>query len=317
MKKKLRVVFDAAARYGNTSLNDQLLQGPEVTSNLLGVLLRFREHDIAIKGDVEGMFHQVKVPKQDSYALRFLWWADDDLSRPPEEYVMMVHIFGATSSPFCANYALRKTVLEDKGTDEVVKETVLKSFYVDDCLKSIDTEDEAMFLIRSIGEVLKARGFRIHKWITNSKEVTDSVPEIDRAPSIVSLDFDESSIERALGIQWDVKSDVFTFQVALKDKPLTKRGVLSTTAALYDPMGMVSPFVFVAKRIIQECWRRKLDWDEPITDDLKKEWKKWIEELPILSSLKIPRCMKIKSSNVSKYDLHFFGDGSEAGYGTT
>ena len=72
------MVFDAAARFNGTSLNEELLQGPEMTNNLLGVLLRFREEGIAIKGDIEAMFHQVKMQPSDCNALRFLWWPNGD-----------------------------------------------------------------------------------------------------------------------------------------------------------------------------------------------------------------------------------------------
>ncbi len=59
-KGTLRVVFDCGAAFKGTSLNDQLLQGPNLTSSLLGVLVRFRQEPIAFMADVKAMFHQVK-----------------------------------------------------------------------------------------------------------------------------------------------------------------------------------------------------------------------------------------------------------------
>ena len=71
---KVRIVFDAAAEYNGTSLNKNLLQGPESTNCLIGVLLRFRQENTAIVADIESMFHQVRVREEDRDSLRFLWW---------------------------------------------------------------------------------------------------------------------------------------------------------------------------------------------------------------------------------------------------
>ena len=96
---KVRTVFDAAAKSKGASLNDQLHTGPDLVNNLAGILLRFRNHHIAFTADVEAMFHQVYVSEEDSDALRFLWKDDLDDSVPFEVYQMLVHIFGAKSSP--------------------------------------------------------------------------------------------------------------------------------------------------------------------------------------------------------------------------
>ena len=125
---KIRVVFDAASLHDGVSLNNQLLQGPDLTNNLLGILLRFRQYPIALVADIEGMFNQVKVPPEDSDALRFLWWEDSDLDRPPE-FQMTSHIFAATDSPSCANFCLKRAAEDRKRrrSDEAVS-AVKKDF---------------------------------------------------------------------------------------------------------------------------------------------------------------------------------------------
>ena len=110
---KILVVFDAASLHNGVSLNNQLLQGHDLTYSLLVILLRFRHNRIALVADIEGMFNQVKVPPEDSDALRFLWWEDSDLERP-SEFQMTSHIFGATDSPSCANFCLKRAAEDRK-----------------------------------------------------------------------------------------------------------------------------------------------------------------------------------------------------------
>ena len=69
---KIRVVFDAGARYENTSLNEKLYKGPNLLNSLVGTLLRFRQGKYSVVADIEKMFHQVKVEEKDRDALRFL-----------------------------------------------------------------------------------------------------------------------------------------------------------------------------------------------------------------------------------------------------
>ncbi|KAK3741782.1 hypothetical protein QZH41_001556 [Actinostola sp. cb2023] len=111
---KVRVVFDCSAKYRGSSLNDQLLQGPDLTNTLIGVLTRFRQEQVAFMSDIEAMFYQVRVRPSDCKYLRFLWWPDGNMEREPQEYQMSVHLFGGASSPSCANYALKKTAEDNK-----------------------------------------------------------------------------------------------------------------------------------------------------------------------------------------------------------
>lgn len=141
-KSKIRVVFYCAARYAEAALIDEVLQGPDLTNGLLGVLLRFRQYPTAISADVEAMFHQVKVPTENRDVLRFLWWPEGDTSAQLEVYRMTSHLFGGTwCSSVCA-YALQQTAKDNADDFEAeVVDTVLKDFYVDDCLSYVYSID--------------------------------------------------------------------------------------------------------------------------------------------------------------------------------
>ena len=68
---------------------------------------------------------------------------------------MCVHVFGGTSSPGCCNYALRKTAVDNASDFKVgdVSETLMKNFYVDDIIKSVESEDSAIHLIQDARKI--------------------------------------------------------------------------------------------------------------------------------------------------------------------
>ncbi|XP_028411636.1 uncharacterized protein LOC114534738 [Dendronephthya gigantea] len=314
---KVRVVFDCSAKYHQTSLNDQLLQGPDLTNSLVGVLTRFREERVAMMSDVEAMFYQVRVPSEDRKALKFLWWPDGDLDQPVQEYEMNVHLFGGASSPSCANFALRRTAQDNKAEfDPETTETVERNFYVDDCLKSIPTDPEAVRLANQLRELLARGGFRLTKWTSNSKAVLESLPESERSEQVKDMNLDKSPIQRALGVRWNVSSDKFGFSIVVKDRPATRRGILSVVSSVFDPLGFVAPFVLKAKQILQDLCRLKLRWDDPIPDEHLARWQSWLKELPKLEDVQIDRCLKpTNDAKISSFQLHHFSDASQDGYG--
>ena len=313
---KVRVVFDAAAKFDGTSLNDRLYHGPDLTNNLVGVLIRFREEETAFTADVEAMFRQVKVLPEDADALRFLWW-DASSNLPPKEYQMLVHIFGATSSPCCANKALRQTADDNKGrySPEVIK-TVHRNFYVDDVLKSAPTTKKAIWLVDQLTRLLSEGGFHLTKFTSNSRQVLKALPQEERANPSINLDLSQLPISRALGLHWDAASDTLQFKVVPSNKPPTKRGILSTVSSLFDPLGFLGPFLLPVKVILQELWRMDVQWDDPIPEPLLTQWNGWVESLPLVANIKIPRCFKSFSSTrvITDVQMHYFSDASNKGY---
>ncbi|XP_070560303.1 uncharacterized protein [Ptychodera flava] len=198
---KCRVVFDCAAKYGGTSLNDQLLQGPDMTNSLIGVLLRFRQDPVALVADIKQMFHQVRVDPSDCDVLRFLWWPNGDLTKDPIDHQMLVHLFGATSSPSCASYAPRRTADDNR-------------------------------------------------------------------------------------------------------------------ASVYDPLGLVAPFILPAKQILQQLSKIGYNWDEKVPEEYLAGWQRWYNGILLLRDIAIPRCYKPPHfGRLESVELHHFSDASMEGYG--
>ena len=212
---KIWVVFDCSAQFRGTTLNNELLQRPDLTNNLVGVLVRFRQDPAAVMGDIQSMFHQVCVPEADRDLLRFLWGPKGNLDQELEEYRMCVHLFGAVSSPSCANFALRQ-IAEDFKHEFLsqVTSTVMKNFYVDDYLKSFPSCGEAIKHVDDLRKLMFKAGFNLTKWISNDREALESIPACDRAKDVKELDLtkDALPIERALGVSWFVETDKFGFK---------------------------------------------------------------------------------------------------------
>jgi len=310
---KIRVVFDCSMKANGYCLNQELLQGPDLTNQLMGVLLRFREEPIAVMGDIEAMFCQVRVPDDQRDCLRFLWWPDGNLDGELEEYQMCVHYFGITSSPSCVNFSLRKTATDNKSKyGDQAAEVLHRNFYVDDMLKSFPDEHSAISTVLSTRNMCKDGGFRLTKFHS------ESIPPEERSKSLKELDMSIDSIpnERALGMQWCPERDVFTFKVHFKEKPSTRRGVLSAVSSMYDPLGLISPFLLEGKKLLQEICSNKHGWDEPLTDSQLQRFERWKSQLKSLEQFEIHRCFKPKDFGVvANVSLHHFSDGAEEGYG--
>ena len=315
---KIRVVFDCSAKYRGISLNDTLLQGPDMTNDLLGVLCRFRKEPIAISCDIEKMFYQFYVNEEHRDYLSFFWWDNGDYNTEPSVYRMTVHLFGAVSSPGCANFGMN--LVADDGEEQFGKpaaDFVRHNFYVDDGLTSVSTEAEGKELVRNTVKLCESKGLHLHKFVSNSVEVVQSIPPEERSLDVKNLQFDhEPSVERTLGLEWCVQLDCFQFKIVLKDRPPTRRGMLSTVYSLYDPLGLLSPVVLVGRQILQDICKGQYDWDTPLPQNIILRWEEWKASLWKLESLKIDRCYKPEDfRDVIGVELHHFSDASTEGYG--
>ena len=121
--------------------------------------------------DIEKMFHQIFVSPNDTDALWFLWRESPD--EVVSDYKILVHIFSKVDSPCCESWALRKV---PKVVDKSLKRVVANNFYMNDFLSSLSDEESLIRLSLSLISCLKACGFRLTKWISNSKVILENIP---------------------------------------------------------------------------------------------------------------------------------------------
>nr|GBM70276.1 hypothetical protein AVEN_62568-1 [Araneus ventricosus] len=318
---KLRVVYDASSKDKNQkSLNDCLLQGPNLVPELLKVLLKFRLHRIVFTADIQKAFLQISVSCEDRDAMRFLWIHDDsNLSNPKVQIYRMCRVmFGAKSSPFllsaCIKHHLRKFESEYPKTVELLNNYM----YVDDFICGTNTEMEAIEIYHNANTIMKKASMTLTKWNSNSPVLRKEY-ETDKHKDSTPL-CDSSS--KVLGLEWDTRKDVFSFSAQdiidfIQENEQTKRCVLKAVSRIFDPLGFLAPYVIQAKVLFQDLWLTGIDWDKPIPVELQSKWIKWHEQLKELPKIQIPRwyfCTDVETSH--EWELHCFNDSSQSAYGS-
>ena len=134
--------------------------------------------------------------------------------------------------------------------------------------------------------------------------------------NIKELESGKVQKERALGVVWNIKTDTFGFKISLKEKPTTKRGILSELSSVYDPLDLASPFILNGRRIIQKLCQGNAAWDDTVSDEVQEKWTKWKGKLPALEEIEILRCIKPADfGRVVETSILHFSDASKDRYG--
>lgn len=236
-------------------------------------------------------------------------------------------IFGSKSSPSSAIFVKNTNADEFKDSMPEAASAIINDSYVDDFLKSVETENEAVTMINQVSFINEQGGFNMHSWACNSSEVLTSIPIDQRDSNDVSLNIDKIELkqQKALGLFWRTKEDLFLFNVGLTKIPSdilhgerrpTKREFLRTIMSVFDPLGFLAPFVIRSKILMQEVWISGIGWDEPLGDNEYESWKSWIKELPNVGLCSVPRCYLLSNERRISTQLHIFCDSSSKEYST-
>ncbi|GFS45444.1 integrase catalytic domain-containing protein [Trichonephila inaurata madagascariensis] len=158
----------------------------------------------------------------------------------------------------------------------------------------------------------KKGGFSLRKWVSNDPHVLATIPEELKAVDSKHTIKDDQPV-KILGIAWLPDVDKFTFTITVNESDVwTKHKVLSEVAKIFDPLGWLAPSVIISKIFLQELWSPHLSWDEELPDSLARQWRIFQEQLPLLTNIKIPRCILIPQA--IDVQVNGFCDSSEKAY---
>ncbi|XP_070062793.1 uncharacterized protein [Drosophila virilis] len=258
---KIRLVFDAAAKTGDISLNSVLSKGPQHYKSHPTVLFHFREGAVGVCGVIREIFHQVLIRPQDRCAKRFLWRNGDD-RREPDVYEMRVMTFGAACSPSAAHYVKTLNALKFQDSDPRALKTIFECLYVDDYVDGFDSAGHAITISTSIREIHANAGFESCQFTFSSPTAADAL---------------------TLGMCWQPATDDFKFNMKYHKVPLcvlnlerilTKREFSSLIMSTLDPLGFLSCLMITGKLLMREICRRNVQWDEPFPDEIARAFSK-------------------------------------------
>ncbi|GFX15068.1 CCHC-type domain-containing protein [Trichonephila clavipes] len=258
---KIRPVFDASAKINNhPSLNDCLETGNNLIVSVPAILARFRLKPIGVISDIRRAFLQISLHEKDQDFVRFLWYDNEGNIRT---YRHARVAFGVTSSPFLLmaviNYHLLKESVKERYSEEFLKKSQ-DSFYVDNCVTSVQNNAELRIFVESTTNVMKEGMFDLRGWES-------------------SAIFSESTTSLVLGLIWDKNSDTLeidseSLKFDEKEK-ITKRKILSLVSRVFDPIGFLAPVMIQPKILLQASWKTKEAWDDEVNDEIRKKFLKW------------------------------------------
>lgn len=261
--------------------------------------------------DVEKMYRQIRV-HQDDWRLQRILWREDGREEA-REFALTTVTYGLSCAPYLAMRTLKQLAEDEEARFPKGADALRQDAYVDDVLSGADQIREALELRDQLSQLSAAGGFPLRKWAANDDALLEGVPaehRADRAP----ITWDKLESHTALGLQWQAPLDSFSFRISPgPEGPISRRVVLSRTAGLFDPLGWLAPVVVRAKIFVQQTWLLQLDWDDPLTGRLAKEWREFERALPTLREVRVPRWLGVTTS-LEDAELHGFADASERAY---
>lgn len=186
---------------------------------------------------------------------------------------------------------------------------LIEDFYVDDLMTGAVSLKEAKKLQADLCGLTSKGGMHLTKWRSNNQQIMQE----NKDAGILRLDLDQAS--KTLGVMWDSRKDHLYFEVNLdlQEKVTSKRNMLSQIAKLYDPLGIIAPVIVFGKIKMQDLWKSKVSWDDPVRSTILSEYERYQEQLYLLNDSRLERA--VRHQGIEEIQIQGFSDASEKAYG--
>ncbi|GFX94751.1 DUF1758 domain-containing protein [Trichonephila clavipes] len=258
---RIRIVFDVSAyEDGQSSLNQSLYTRPNLHPNILELLLCFRKSPVAFTADAKSAFLQIELDFRDRDFTRFFW--TDNLNNEPYVLNFTRVLFGLRPSPYLLASTLKHHFKKYREQYPHTFELLNSSIYVDDLICGQNDVPDALRTTLSACKYSQ-EGVKMESSETSA---------IDLRPPT-----------KVLGLAWDPENDLIYFDPKDLLKFMSRRGeskrfILSVVGRIFDPIGILGPFVIKLKCLLQELWTLGVEWDSELPPKLRHKWQQWSSE---------------------------------------
>ncbi|GFT38440.1 integrase catalytic domain-containing protein [Trichonephila clavipes] len=291
---RIRIVFDGSAHEnGQSLLNQSFYTGPNLHPNILELLLCFRKSPVAFIADVKSAFLQIELDFRDRDFTRFFW--TDNLNNEPYVLNFTRVLFGLRPSPYLLAATLKHHFKKYREQYPHTFELLNSSIYVDDLICGQNDVPDALRTTLECLQIFSDAGMLLRKWRSNSKQLNLLwQQEGVKAESSETSAIDLRPPTKVLGLAWDPENDLIYFDPKDLLKFMSRRGeskrfIMRVVGRIFDPIGILGPFVIKLKCLLQELWTLGVEWDSELPPKLRHKWQQWSSEAEGLTEIKIPR----------------------------
>ncbi|XP_015124511.1 uncharacterized protein LOC107046414 [Diachasma alloeum] len=234
----------------------------------MDVLTWMRKHRLVFGTDIVKMFRQIR--QQISYQITTV-------------------TYGLNCSPWLSLRVLQQLAEDEGHRFPAAVETITRGRYVDDIYGGAESA-ELKEIVWQLQGLCQAGGFALQKWSSNCPRL---LHELGLSTEEAVIQFEES-VTKVPGMCWHQSSDTFKYKSRdFNTQTITKRVLSSEIAQIFDPLGFIAPVVVKGKILLQDLWKLKCNWDDPLPTEYTQRWELFRQELTELDKVAIPRWLNL------------------------